>query len=186
MIINNNSQQLQLKKKKRDQYKRDSRKAAFQGRSSSSDKDKQRLSIVKEEPEVPRGRGDSYWDDGAGTLSKVCASITDEFGDGNTTDDEDEDDGRGDDVIDTPDENDIISSSIIKEEGEEEEGGSSSSTSGNNKLHIGALVGIQLSQTIHSSSSVGASTSGRSYSGNNNSNGKSAVPSICTASIYYH
>ena len=166
---NNNNSQLQLKKK-RDQYKRDSRKAAFQGRSSSSDKDKQRLSIVKEEPEVPRGRGDSYWDDGtgSGTLSKVCASVTEEFGGGAVFEDDDtaEDDDRGDNVIDTADENDISSSIIIKEE-EEEEGGSSlsTSTSGNNKLHIGALVGIQLSQTIHSSSSVGASTSGRSYSG---------------------
>ncbi|KAL7526807.1 hypothetical protein ACHAXR_001663, partial [Thalassiosira sp. AJA248-18] len=110
----------------------------FQRKESESSKSRKsksvkRLSIVKEEPDMPPGRGESYFDDGNGIFSEMSKSIRDPFVEDD--DDDDDDDNEVDQII---------------------EDWEDSRTA----LCVGTLVGIQLKTSSSSSSSKQQLTAG--------------------------
>jgi len=148
---------------------KESRKAALiRDQREESRNQMKRLSIVKEEPDKPIERGDSYFEssDGEGELGKLCAAVAkeeeEEDNEGNDEEEEDSIDrrinGAKEDV-----------SPVLEEDGDV--------TNSKQKLQVGTLVGIQLktssstslpsrpTTTVNISSSGASATSTFSYSG---------------------
>ena len=119
---------------------KDARKAATQRKETQP-----RLSMVKEEPDIPPERGDSYFEDTNnpdGSLHRMCAAVSNSF---MSSGSEEENDDIG--------ENDVI---LPSSEAENEEGtGLLDRTLSNDtkqqNLNVGRLVGIQLKPSSSSS-----------------------------------
>jgi len=148
---------------------KESRKAALiRDQREESRNQMKRLSIVKEEPDKPIERGDSYFEsisDGEGELGKLCAAIAkeeEEEGEGSIEEEEDSIDRR-------------INGAKEDVSPLQEEGGDT--TNSKQKLQVGTLVGIQLktssstslpsrpTTTTNITSSGASATSTFSYSG---------------------
>ena len=120
---------------------KDSRKAATKRKEAVS-----RLSMVKEEPDIPPERGDSYFEDTNnpdGSLHRIFAAVSNSF---MSSGSEEENDIGGEN------ENDVIP----KEDAENEEGtngldGTLSNNTKQQNLNVGTLVGIQLKPSSSSS-----------------------------------
>lgn len=163
--INNNGE---VGKGNTKQQIKESRKAALirEEREESRNQMK-RLSIVKEEPDKPIERGDSYFEssDGEGELGKLCAAVAkeDEEGEDNEENEEDEEEDSIDRRINGAKEDPLP----LQEDGETTK----------QKLQVGTLVGIQLktssstslpsrpTTTTNITSSGASATSTFSYSG---------------------
>ena len=136
-------------------------------------KQNRRLSMVKEEPDCPRGRGGSYYfDDGAedNAFAKIQAFVrSEEKGRGNG-DGESVESGGDDDEDD--DEDDEGNDHAVNDDDEEGEIGGEGSYS-RNALRVGTLVGIQQ----RSSTAINRNNTQSTTSANNNNMGSSTMTS---------